>query len=80
MKNTNVKFSEKIVSTHLVPCYDDSEKQNLWWSCLDRYNAALLSFREIQTLLNRHPYMTYREAKKLLYQPNNISYNECNFE
>jgi|688.fasta_scaffold788538_2 hypothetical protein len=80
MKNTKVKFNEKIESSPLVSYYDDSEKQHLWWSCLDRYNAAVLSFREIKTLLNRHPYMTCREAKKLLYQPNNISYNECNFE
>jgi hypothetical protein len=80
MKNTKVKFSDKIESTYLVPYYENSEKQHLWWSCVDKYNAALLSFREIQTLLKRHPGMTYREAKKLLYQPNNISYNECNFE
>lgn len=80
MKNTKVQFSEKIELSPLVLYYDDSEKHYMWWSCVDRYNAAVSSFQEIHTLLNRNPYMTYREAKKLLYQPNNIAYDKCNFE
>lgn len=30
-------------------------------------------------LMNKHPHMKINHAKKLLYQPNNISYDPKNF-
>jgi CRISPR/Cas system-associated protein Cas10 (large subunit of type III CRISPR-Cas system) len=83
MSNKKVKkvnFSKELESTRLIPKYEIDMLSYLWWNDFDKYQASKLAFDEITTLLNRHPCMTYRQALKLLYQPNNISYNKCNFE
>ena len=78
-KNKKVIFSEKI-KLSLIPKYENEMKYELWWNTFDKYNATIVANIEINTLLNRHTSMTYKQALKLLYQPNNISYNESNFE
>ena len=52
----------------------------LWWKGDDykifRYSAII----ELNEILNRHNgMMTYSQAKKILYQPNNIIYDRSNF-
>jgi hypothetical protein len=80
MNNKKVKFSKHLESTRLIPKYDIELISYLWWNEFDIYEASKLAFDEINTLLIRNPCMTYKQALKLLYQPNNISYNKCNFE
>jgi hypothetical protein len=80
MSNKKVKFSEKLEFTYLVPKCDVDSISCLWWNSFDIYRANELAWCEIKSLLNRHPFMTHKQALKLLYQPNNISYNKCNFE
>jgi hypothetical protein len=56
------------------------DRIDLWWSDLDKRKAFLSMYTEIKTLQNRHPDMTYKQALKLLYQPNNIrNYDATNF-
>jgi len=78
-KNKKVIFSEKI-ELRFIPKYETEMIYELWWNTFDKYNATVLAKIEINILLSRHPSMTYKQALKLLYQPNNISYNESNFE
>jgi len=75
-----VKFSKNLESTRLIPKYDTEMISYLWWNNFDKYYARKLARTEINALLNRDTSMTYKQAVKLLYQPNNISYNNCNFE
>ena len=79
-KIKKVNFSKDLESTRLIPKYEIDLLSYLWWNEFDRYEASKLAFDEISALLTRHPSMTYKQALKLLYQPNNISYNKCNFE
>jgi len=65
-----------------IPKY---EKQNnydhekLWWSEYEMNMTRIGTRDEILTLLKKHANMTINQAKKLLYQPNNISFNSRNF-
>jgi hypothetical protein len=87
-KNDENEKKEKKVSFDLfteiiyIPKY---EKQNnydhekLWWSEYEINMTRIGSRDEILTLLKKHVNMTINQAKKLLYQPNNISFNSRNF-
>jgi hypothetical protein len=35
--------------------------------------------KEIMELKKKHPFISIQDAQKLLYQPNNISYDKNNF-
>jgi len=76
-----VRFSRMIRIVYIPPkeaIYDI--KENLWWSQSDHTNAHNNSLLELKILMNRHPTMTINHAKKLLYQPNNITfYDSSNF-
>ena len=76
-----VRFSRIIRIVYIPPkeaIYDI--KENLWWSQYDHTNAHNNSLLELKILMNRHPAMTIKHAKKLLYQPNNITfYDSSNF-
>jgi hypothetical protein len=54
---------------------------SLWWSQTDLYNFKISCINEIHTLMRRHWQMNFKEAKKLLYQPGNMTiiYDEHNF-
>ena len=54
-------------------------KNLLWWNESDLLNSMNTARNELYNLINRNPSMTLSQAKKLLYQPNNISFNEENF-
>ena len=78
-KYKKVRFSE-IVYVILIPKSKEFSKFNLWWQEHDYNNAIISAKNEIGQLIKIHPYMEINQAKRLLYQPNNISYNESNFD
>jgi hypothetical protein len=52
----------------------------LWWTESDKSNACFTMSSEIQTLQQKHPTMTVKQAMKLLYQPDNLTrYDPSNF-
>jgi hypothetical protein len=59
--------------------YNNYDHENLWWSDYEMNMTRIGSRDEILTLLKKHTLMTINQAKKLLYQPNNISFNSRNF-
>jgi len=63
----------------LVSYTKDGTSDQLWWSEEDQFIAKVTAREEIMRLLNIHKYITLKDVLKLLYQPNNISYNEDNF-
>jgi MoaA/NifB/PqqE/SkfB family radical SAM enzyme len=78
-KKKNIQFS-KYIYIHLIPTYRELiNYQNLWWSEDELINCRINASREIMELKNRLPSASIDDAKKLLYQPNNITYNENNF-
>ena len=78
-KKKNIQFS-KYIYIHLIPTYRELiNYQNLWWSEDELINCRINASREIMELKNRLPSVSIDDAKKLLYQPNNITYNENNF-
>jgi len=68
-----------IVTIYKCPNYDDMI-DILWWNYEDKQNATKSSIDEINNLMTIHPKMKLQDAIKLLYQPNNISYNPNNFD
>ena len=78
-KKKNIQFS-KYIYIYLIPtCRELINYQNLWWTEDELINTRTLASREIMELKNRLPSASIDDAKKLLYQPNNITYNENNF-
>lgn len=71
----NVRF-KSIVTVRLIPICKDT---TLWWSQQEVFESRCASCREIVELLSRHKEMSQYDAKRLLYQPNNITYNINNF-
>jgi hypothetical protein len=54
-------------------------KQDLWWNDNDFLYARKSANEEINRLMSIHPSMERKYALKLLFQPNNISYDPDNF-
>ena len=78
-KKKKIQFS-KYIYIHLIPTYHEIiNRHHLWWSEDELLDIRLVASREMMELKNRLPYISMDDAKKLLYQPNNISYNENNF-
>jgi hypothetical protein len=78
-KKKNIQFS-KYIYIYLIPTYREIiNYHNLWWSQDELLNIRLIAYKEIMELKNKLPSITLEDAKKLLYQPNNITYNENNF-
>ena len=75
----NVKFSN-VVWVVLIPQSNEIKHYDLWWDDEDFNNAYQSYIEEIRRLIEIHPFMKLHEAKKLLYQPNNISYDPSNFD
>ena len=73
-KNKNVRFS-KNVYIYLIPkYYEINNYDDLWWSEEDLTDIKNNAIQEMQFLMKKHPFMKIHHAKKLLYQPNNITY------
>jgi len=53
---------------------------DLWWSENDYQQFTQSSMIEITRLLQIHQNMSISDAKKLLYQPHNLRYDETNFD
>jgi len=74
-----IKFSP-IVNVKLIPFYHEIiHYPSLWWTPCELMDFRIQSSNEIMELKQKHPYISLFDAQKLLYQPNNISYNEKNF-
>ena len=70
-----------IVHVYLIPInYEIPNYQDLWWTETELVTIRHEAFQEIkQLMLQSTPYMNFKDAKKLLYQPNNIRYDATNF-
>lgn len=79
MNKKNVTFS-LFNNIFLIAKYDEEDIYKLWWSYLDNVESVKDAKKEIGILLGIHPSMNIKQAKKLLYQPNNICYDPNNFE
>jgi hypothetical protein len=53
--------------------------KELWWSEKEMINTRIEALTEIERLMKMHPKMERKDALRLLYQPNNITYNPSNF-
>lgn len=73
----NVRF-HNLIKVVLIPkiseLFSIIERRDMWWSETDKLNAYKSMYAEIQILQKRHPFMTPKQAMKLLYQPNNLRY------
>jgi hypothetical protein len=64
----------------LIPFYCETNHfPSLWWSAYELNDFKLQATKEIMELKQKHPFISLSDAQKLLYQPNNISYDEKNF-
>ena len=56
-------------------------KEHLWWSSDDFDEFKQSCFKEVKDILTRHQSMTVAQARKMLYQPGNMTivYDEQNF-
>lgn len=78
-KKNKIKFST-IVLVKLIPFYYELNNfPTLWWTPYELMDFKVQASKEIMQLKQKHPYMCISDAQKLLYQPNNISYDENNF-
>ena len=67
-----IRYYAQIITT-------ESMKSELWWQRTDLYLAKYYAANDISRLISIHPKMTIKEATKLLYQPNNVTYDTENF-
>jgi hypothetical protein len=66
---------QNIIKVVFIPKYKDiCDCKDIWWTEIDKRNAMIFMNNEITTLQKIHPNMTFKQATKLLYQPNNIRY------
>jgi hypothetical protein len=66
---------QNIIRVRYIPKYIDiCDCRDIWWTEVDRRVAMIFMNSEINTLLRIHPSMNIKQAKKLLYQPNNLRY------
>lgn len=78
MNKKRVRF-DKATILLVSKLTDYTECHVLWWSKKDATESKITAFDEINKLRKKHKEMTLKDAVKLLYQPNNISFNEANF-
>ena len=79
-KPKKVSFSQKKYVYILPYCNEKYNNHELWWSPDELLDMRKKSFIDIQNLMNHNPLMEINDAKKLLFQPNNISYDIRNFD
>jgi hypothetical protein len=76
-KIKKVNFNRKINVILIPTLRNTSFKDELWWSESDLNNARNSSLFELNTLIQRHHNLNFKDAQKLLYQP--LSYDKNNF-
>ncbi|NDA89608.1 MAG: hypothetical protein EBY20_01675 [Alphaproteobacteria bacterium] len=80
MNKKQVRFNTKKY-IYIIPYLTEYITQNeLWWSQNEKEEAKKSAFEEINRLRSIHTTINLRDALRLLYQPNNITYNKNNFE
>ena len=72
--NKNVRFSKKVYIYLIPKYYEINNIDDLWWSEKDLTDIKNNAIQEMKFLMKNHPFMKIQHAKKLLYQPNNITY------
>lgn len=78
-KKKNIKISS-IVFVKLIPYYHEKNHfPTLWWTPCELMDFRVQATKEIMELKKKHPFISIQDAQKLLYQPNNISYDKNNF-
>jgi hypothetical protein len=72
----------KLIYVILIPRIEDilDLKKDLWYENDDYTIFINESIQELNTLRKTHPSITLQQARKLLYQPNNIIFDKKNFE
>jgi len=77
--NKKVSFDDNITYIYNFNMYEELDL--LWYSKRNLINAKYNALKDINELLNKHTNMTIPQARKLLYQPNNITiYDPSNFD
>lgn len=77
--NKKLRFN-KTIYIYEIASFSQS-KEHLWWSDDDFYQFKRSSWNEVKDILDRHQSMTVSQARKMLYQPGNMTivYDEQNF-
>lgn len=80
MNKKTVSFNtEKYI--HIIPYLTEYiSPTELWWSQNEHTESIKSAFEEINRLKLIHKSIKLTDALRLLYQPNNITYNKNNFE
>jgi hypothetical protein len=75
-----ITFSSRIIVI-LIPTRLEYIKlgNSLWWEKDDYKNFKKSACIEINNMIQRNPLMSPKHVMKLLYQPNNITFDESNF-
>ena len=73
-----IKFSS-LVRVQFIPFFYEENIPSLWWTPYELMDFKMQATKEIMELKQKHPHISILDAQKLLYQPNNISYDENNF-
>ena len=75
-----ITFSPQITIILIPTRLEYSKLSNLlWWEETDYTNFKNSAYIEINNMIQRFPLMSPSHAMKLLYQPNNITFDESNF-
>jgi hypothetical protein len=64
----------------LVNSIKENSETELWWSDEDHARCKIEALYEINRLKTIHKSIHFKDAIRLLYQPNNIRFNEENFQ
>ena len=79
MNKKKVRFDKATI--FIFECIkEEIINKDLWWSKEDQVESRKSAFDEINRLRKIHKTISVRDALRLLYQPNNITYNENNFQ
>lgn len=80
MDKKKVSFNTKKYIHIISYLTEYSSSNELWWTQKEQEESRKSLFEEINKLKSVHPTINLRDALMLLCQPNNITYNENNFE
>jgi hypothetical protein len=80
MNRKKVRFSPFIRVCPNPTFIEQDSISTLWWTKFDKIYAYSTMNNEIKILQRNHPAITFRQAMKLLYQPDNLTrYDPNNF-
>jgi len=78
MNKKQVRFNKATV--FIFETIEEKIPKDLWWSKEEHIESRNSALDEVNRLREIHKTISLRDALRLLYQPNNITYNEKNFE